>query len=153
MPVTARVIPNTTNMPMDSSNWVFVDSNIYVASFDDRDPTHSKAVELEKKITDLNLKPLTSSNIISECLTIISQKLGKPTALKFLKGLGESETEILFVDELIYNQALELFPKIKSKNVSFADCTSFTIMKNRGVKVAFTFDQHFKTQGFKLLGE
>lgn len=142
-----------TSTLTDSNNLTFVDSNIYVALFDDNDRTHSRATELQKKITSSDFKLLTSSNIVSECLTIISQKLGKPFALKFLKGLEESGTEVLFVDELIYNEALRLFPKIKSKNVSFVDCTSFVIMKNRGIKVVFTFDQHFKSQGFKLLSD
>lgn len=132
---------------------VFVDTNVYVATADLADSLHQKALALSRELAFPRFKTVTSSNIVSESLTVISQKVNKAAAVKFLEDLEGSTTEIIFVDEEIYSQALELFPKIKSKNVSFVDATSFAVMKNRGIKAAFTFDRHFKTQGFKLLSE
>lgn len=145
-----------TNMPTTSNTGkelIFFDTNAYVALSDQEDSTYHKAHRLMESLKHKNFIPITSSHIVSESLTVVSQKVGKGQALKFFDDLQNSETETIFVDPIIHNQALELFPKIKSKNVSFVDATSFVIMKNRGIKVAFTFDQHFKTQGFKLLGD
>lgn len=86
-------------------------------------------------------------------VTVLRLKIGNQKALPILADLRNSETEMVWVDSEIESQAFEAIKQIKSKNVSFVDCTSFVIMKNRGIKVVFTFDQHFKTQGFKLLGE
>jgi len=36
-------------------------------------------------------------------------------------------------------------------NVSFIDCTSFALMRERGITTAFSFDEHFTRQGFVLL--
>ncbi len=130
---------------------VFFDTNIYVALSDQEDSTHYKAYQLMESLRRRIHLPVTSSHVVSESLTVISQKVGKRQALRFFEDLQNSETEIIFVDQEIHQRALELFPKIKFKNVSFVDVTSFVIMKNKGIKVVFTFDQHFKTEGFKLL--
>lgn len=143
-------------MPTDFSTGrtlVFFDTNIYVALSDQEDATHRKACQLMESLHRRPHLPITSSHIVSESLTVISQKVGKKQSLKFFEDLQNSETEIIFVDQEIHQQGLELFAKIKSKNVSFVDATSFVIMKNKGIKVVFTFDQHFKTQGFKLLSD
>jgi predicted nucleic acid-binding protein len=37
------------------------------------------------------------------------------------------------------------------RGLSFVDCTSFEVMRQRGVQQAFAFDGHFEEQGFKVL--
>lgn len=44
-------------------------------------------------------------------------------------------------------------PTTAATNKEFTDCTSYVVMKELGIKLVFTFDEHFRQMGFKLLGE
>lgn len=48
----------------------------------------------------------------------------------------------------IQEKALTLFKKLDDKDLSFTDCTSFTLMKKEGIAKALTFDVHFEQMGF-----
>ena len=139
-----------TNTHMISK--VFVDTNVFLAIRNENDPTHKKAVELLKFIKDHKVKIYTSSDIIAESLTVISMKLGKKIALEFLDEVGDNAKEI-FVDESIHKQTRLYFKKVKSKNISFIDCSSVIVMKRNKIDVIFSFDEDFKKMGIKLLGD
>jgi predicted nucleic acid-binding protein len=49
-----------------------------------------------------------------------------------------------------WKAAFELFKKYFDKNLSFTDCTSFSLMRRLKLKVAFTFDCHFQQVGFEV---
>lgn len=35
------------------------------------------------------------------------------------------------------------------RGLSITDCISFKVMRRRGIRAAFTFDRHFREQGFE----
>lgn len=37
------------------------------------------------------------------------------------------------------------------RQLSLVDCVSFTVMRERGIKTAFVFDDHFEEQGFECI--
>lgn len=73
-------------------------------------------------------------------------------ALDFLDSIEEAQTleqlYILKVTDGIQEEALSLFRKIEYKDLSFVDCTSFTLMKKEGIARALTFDAHFEQMSF-----
>ena len=40
--------------------------------------------------------------------------------------------------------------KFDDKDLSYTDCISFVVMRARGLRRSFTFDQHFRDAGFVL---
>ena len=146
----APAIPNMTNMPMISK--VFIDTNVFVASRDKNDSTHLKTKDLFEKLIQRKVRFYTSSDIIAESLTVISRKLGKKEAINFLKEVTEI-TEEIFIDEIIHKRARKLFKRIKSKNISFIDCSSAVATKRNKIKVIFSFDEDFKSLGVKLASD
>lgn len=58
---------------------------------------------------------------------------------------------IHWVDERIHNIAVSSLLIARRKNISFVDYTSFEMVRNLGLKKVFTFDKHFKEQGFEVL--
>ncbi|MBW7941264.1 MAG: hypothetical protein H3C64_02455 [Candidatus Kuenenia stuttgartiensis] len=56
--------------------------------------------------------------------------------------------EKAFIDISYWIAFLSLFRKIEYKDLSFVDCTSFTLMKKEGIARALTFDAHFEQMSF-----
>ena len=67
---------------------VFIDTNVFVALEDENDSTHKRAIQLsEFLLNQHNVKFYTSSEVISETLTVISRKLGKEVAKNLLVSI------------------------------------------------------------------
>lgn len=147
MQLVVRVIPNTTNMPTISK--VFVDTNIFVAIRDTRDSSHTRAVKIYEEFKAKKVKFFTSSDVIGETLTVLAKKLGKSTAIEFLENFSILTHEI-FIDKYLHQETREFFQRVKSKNISFIDCSSVVAMKRHKIKIIFSFDQDFKKLGVEL---
>ena len=85
-------------------------------------------------------------------MTIISQRVGKNYAIKVLEELRSEKYNIIQMDDNLIADAENLFNRIRSKDVSYSDCISFTTMKRYSIEWVFSFDEHFKKQGFKRIG-
>lgn len=144
----AQVIPNMTNMPT-TKNRVFIDTNVFVALRDKSDSTHDRAKLVLDRLTKSGTTFFTSSEVIGETLTVISRKLGKKHAVEFLLEVGDMVKEI-FVDENLHKISRSFFNEVKSKNVSFVDCSNVIVMKNNRIKAILSFDEDFKKLGVKL---
>lgn len=137
---------------MHTISKVFIDTNVFVALKDDTDSTHKRALKLLEILVKQKNPLFTSSDIIAESLTVISRKLGKDEAMEFLKELKTYAKEI-FIDESIHKETRRFFAKVKSKNISFIDCSSVIAMKRNKIKYIFSFDEDFKKMGVELLGD
>lgn len=129
---------------------IFIDTSALYAMYNTSDPLHEKSMVSLNNIPD-EAELITSSDVVGETLTLLSMRLSKTDALEFYNGVLFG-IETVIVDLEIFNDAISLFKKVKSKNVSFVDCTSFVICKNQKFDLAFTFDKHFAKQGIKILG-
>ena len=144
------VILNTINMPT-RKNRVFIDTNIFVALRDKNDSNHKRAVQILERLIKADVIFFTSSDVIGETLTVISRKLGKTQAVKFLKEVEGMAREI-FVDENLHRISRNFFTEVRSKTISFVDCSNVVVMKNSKIKTIFSFDEDFKKMGVKLAG-
>ncbi|MCG2727511.1 MAG: PIN domain-containing protein [Candidatus Methanoperedenaceae archaeon] len=94
-------------------------------------------------------KIITSDYILDETLTRIRYAVGHREAVERGKEvLASKVVEKLEVGREIFEFAWELFETYEDKRLSFTDCTSFAIMKKRGVERAFSFDRDFEKMGF-----
>lgn len=130
---------------------VFIDTDALIGLNDASDASHQKALQILKILAKGNYISYLSTNILLETLTIISQKIGKKQALRLLDELRSGGYIIIHPDEKMIFAAEELFKSITSKNVSYSDCLSFTVARKHGINWVFSFDAHFKKQGFKRL--
>lgn len=129
---------------------IFVDTSAIVAVSNLVDPNNILAVEILQKVQVQAPEFVISNYVIAEILTVLSQKVSKSDAIQFKEEKLE-KMEVVRINEYLEHQAFEIFKKIKSKNVSFVDCTSFALMQSLGIKTVFTFDKDFKKQGFRIL--
>jgi uncharacterized protein len=57
------------------------------------------------------------------------------------------------VDTAIHKQAMSALLAANRRTLSLVDCTSFEIMRETRLDTVFTFDSHFREQGFKVIPE
>ncbi len=86
--------------------------------------------------------------ILVESAALLQARLGLQVALQFLKEVKAFQIE--WVDQDLHEKALKELKRIGRRGVSFVDCLSFLVMRQRGIKRALAFDPDFTDQGFEL---
>ncbi len=61
------------------------------------------------------------------------------------------ETEIVRLNETLFNKAFELYRDYADKTWGLVDYVSFVVMRERGITDTLTSDQHFVQAGFNAL--
>lgn len=132
---------------------LFVDTSAFYAIEDPSDQDHKSAIDYREKIKhDESIHLITSSYVIDESLTLMKDRLGYDSAIKFGRKVRDSKTiRIIHITQELEEKGWELFVKYKDKNFSFTDCVSFVLMERYNTTVAFTFDKHFEQYGFQKL--
>lgn len=131
---------------------IFIDTSAYYALYKLDDKHHQKALKIAQNILRSTGENITTNIIITECLTLISMRVSKEKSLQLGEIIHGSKIQIVFVDQQYHQKALDIFRKIKDKDVSFADCTSFAVMGSLGIRKAFSFDEDFQRFGFEIAG-
>ncbi|MHA1595182.1 MAG: type II toxin-antitoxin system VapC family toxin [Candidatus Baldrarchaeia archaeon] len=130
---------------------IFVDTTAFYALEVEDDVNHERAQSflLNEIRTGKYGIMITSDYVVDETLTLLRMRRGVQMALKFYDKISRSRSiRIVWINEEIFNEALEIFKKNGKLKWSFTDCTSFAIMKALNIRFAFTFDKNFKQAGF-----
>ena len=130
---------------------IFVDADAFIGVSISTDPHYRKSTNLFNRLLNSNEALITSWDVVDETATKLAKFSSKQTASKFLYFIKKSNIEIKFIDIGLYKRVLNFFMKQTSKNVSVTDCANMVIAKNLGVTTFFSFDRHYKKNGFKLL--
>lgn len=129
---------------------IFIDSNVFIALANDNDPFHVKAIKISEHIFNSNHKLFVSNLILFESATVISLRVGKIQALTFFDNFPK-DIQIIKLEDTIEKNSWTIFHKIKDKNVSMVDCTSFYIIEKYKIDRAFTFDKDFEKYGMNVI--
>lgn len=71
---------------------------------------------------------------------------------RLLDLLGaQPDVEIVPASHPFFAQGCELHARRPDKDWSLTDCTSFIVMKSKGLEAALTADHHFAQAGFSVL--
>ena len=130
---------------------IFIDSNVFIASWNTDHPLYAKAKKISSRLLSEKQELITTNIVIAEVLTILSMRVHKELAIKFGKNFENLGIHLIFINDSYQKIAWEIFQKIKDKNVSFFDCTSFAVMESLGLKKVFSFDVDFAKYGFEVV--
>lgn len=131
---------------------IFIDTGAFIAKYFTGDSHHEKATKLWKTLEKSRSKLFTSNFVLDEVFTLLARKSYYDFAAEKASIIYESSAfEILRPDLETELGALRYFRKYSDQEVSFTDCISFQLMKERRIKKVFAFDKHFKLAGFQLL--
>ena len=127
---------------------IFLDTSAIYALADPNDSNHANAY----KKFDLALKSgetfLVHNYILVESTALLQARLGFESALLFLKDAQSFEIE--WVDQDLHEEAEKELERIEKRGISLVDCTSFIVMRKRGVGKVLAFDPDFQDQGFLI---
>jgi predicted nucleic acid-binding protein len=127
----------------------FLDTGYFIAVQVEADQWHGVAV----LALHVGLRLVTSSLVINETIALLQSRRQFSTALDFLRRIrAEPTIEIVYVDPVLQSEAWDLFHRWGGSGANPIDCASFAIMRRLNIKKAFTFDRHFRTAGFEILG-
>ncbi len=127
---------------------IFLDTSAVYALADKADPHHVAACTE----FDLALKSgetfLLHNYILVESVALLQTRLGVQSAILFLNDAKAFEVE--WVDSILHQEAKEELERIGRQRINFVDCTSFVVMRRKGVQTALAFDPDFHHQGFLI---
>ena len=114
-----------------------------------REPQHTSAV----KAFDAAHTYLTHSYVLSEFVALAQvRNLPRIDSLAFVSDLLEHpDIEVVWVDQELHQEAVNLLMDRMDKTYSLCDAVSFVLMRAKGCTEALTTDRHFEQEGFVRL--
>lgn len=128
---------------------MFLDTAGLLALAQRGEPWHAGAVAAYETATTR----VTHNYVLAEFIPLASARgLRRDWALEFARRmLATPEVEVVWVNEALHAQALELLQARRDKSYSLCDAVSFVLMRDRRIFNALTTDRHFEQEGFRRL--
>lgn len=90
--------------------------------------------------------------ILAEVATRLRARAGAARAVAVARDLLRSRRyELLFVDAVLVDEALERMERFADKRLSLVDAASFAVMDRLSIRCAFSFDRDFRDCGYETV--
>jgi len=130
---------------------IFVDTGAWFAYINASDPDHSRVRQFLDQYPG---RVVASTYVFDETVTLTQARLGHRKALAVGRTLLDSAiVEMIHITPSDEKAAWNLFEKQADKSYSFADCTSFVVMRRQKIATAVALDSHFFQEGFIVAPE
>jgi predicted nucleic acid-binding protein len=129
---------------------IFMDTAAFLALLNANDRFHPSAKNAWNEILSSNASLFSSNYIVLETSALLQHRFGME-ALRLFENDLLPVVEVVWVDKDIHQQAVGALLIANRRDLSLVDCTSFEIIRQHGVDEVFTFDPHFREQGFKII--
>lgn len=129
---------------------IFVDTSALVAYADEDESNHLKASDFINQLKTID-RLHASNYVFDETVTRLRFTLGHRLALTFAEGLLQSGLyQIHYIDSEREKRALEIFRRYHDKPLSFTDCTSVALVREKKLDGVFAFDEDFRSVGLRV---
>jgi len=92
---------------------------------------------------------VTTDFVLLEVADALSAPTVRARTVAFISGLRQLNVlQILPVSQVLLNQGWQLYSQRPDKEWGLTDCTSFVVMTQEQITIAFTSDHHFQQAGF-----
>ncbi len=131
---------------------LFVDTSAWVAVTDGSDQFHPEAAGVLREAFIRYRALVTTSLVLAESYALLRRGLTTDQVLRWLDRLLSSpRVDIVYGERGLIDRARSLLARYADQQFSLTDAVSFIVMRDRGIREAFAFDQHFRTAGFVLV--
>ncbi|MDO8677434.1 MAG: PIN domain-containing protein [Acidobacteriota bacterium] len=138
---------------MRSGELVFVDTGAWIALALTRDPLHPRARATWEQLLGTGVRFHTSVPVLLETFTFLDRNAARKVALAWKDSLTTvPRLKVLPSTVKDLGQAWSYFDRPDLHKLSAVDAVSFVLMTERRIRVAFAFDSHFATAGFRMVG-
>ena len=129
----------------------FVDTSAWYPLVVAKHPDHARlGAQLRTLIRD-HRRLVTTNLVVAETHALLLRRVGKPTALTFVRTVYESPNVVVHSTREIEVAAernwLARFP---DHEFSLADAVTFVVMTERRIREALSLDHHFVVAGFQV---
>lgn len=129
---------------------IFLDTGGILATVNNRDALHKKAMEVNKKLELEKVQFIITDYVLVEVCNALSKH--KSLALKALEHLQTSkDINLITITDAIFTKGIEMYKKYSDKDWGLTDITSFIVMQEEVMNEVFTGDHHFEQFGFRTL--
>ncbi len=129
---------------------IFVDTSAFYSLSCAEDRNYFQAIkvweDLVKEETDL----VTNNYIVVESISLFQNRFGIDQVRTFQTKLVPF-LNMDWIGEEQHAVAIQTVLTANRRNLSLVDCASFETMRRLGIETVFTFDEHFRDQGFKVI--
>jgi uncharacterized protein len=129
---------------------IFVDTSALYALISTEDQNIAPAVTTWENMLEGGDILFTNNYVLVECFALIQNRLG----IEFTRALQSNLVPFLQIDWIGEQQHLSSVNDVLTANrrqLSIVDCSSFESMRRLGIEKVFTFDEHFREQGFEII--
>jgi predicted nucleic acid-binding protein len=138
---------------MREAQSVYVDTGAWIALALTKDPHHERAREAWAELVQAGARLVTSVPVVLETFTFLDRQATREVALAWRESLERvSHLCVLGVTPRELRDAWAFFERRDLHKLSAVDAVSFVLMRRGHIRMAFAFDHHFATVGFRLVG-
>jgi predicted nucleic acid-binding protein len=123
---------------------ILLDSSLIVAYSNELDQNHIKAKQIIDDVAKERYgTPIITDYVFDEVVTVM---LARTKSLARVTGLGETllgATQLVRIDEGLFDMAWVIFKQQRKNKFSFTDCTSIAVCRAREISNVATFDEDF----------
>ena len=137
-------------MNVRTAGVVFMDTCAFYAVLCADDANHAAARQTWIDLIEQH-EPLVCTNyILVETFALVQNRLGVAATRAFQEDVVPV-LEVEWLTSVQHQAAVDALLVSGRRQLSLVDCASFETMRRLGIHTAFTFDIHFKEQGFDCI--
>jgi len=131
---------------------VFVDTSGWVALKHRGDTFWRVATVLNRSLLTSGNRYVTTNFVLDESYTLLRLRAGHHVAVELGEEIAISSlVTVVQISPELEEEAWQMFKRYADKVLSYTDCTSFVVMRHRGIWEAFTNDHNFEQVGYQRL--
>lgn len=128
---------------------VFADTYYFLGLVSRRDKAHQRCVAFSQSS---DRPVVTTTWVLLELGNALRRGHDRSVFSALIADIAnDPDTTLVAADQVLFERAVELYRSRPDKEWSLTDCTSFVVMRERGLTDALTFDHHFVQAGFAAL--
>ncbi len=129
---------------------IFVDTSAIFALVNTAETNNLAALDTWNGFGNNDVDLISNNYVIVESISLIQGRLGLSVVRKLLDNVLPF-IQVIWVDEDQHSAIVQDVLSANRRQLSLVDCSAFATMRREGIETAFTFDAHFREQGFRVI--
>ena len=129
---------------------IFVDSSAFVALLVAEDENHPAARKLWDELRRRDDRLVTTNYVVLETCGVLHRRFGTKPLHTFVEDFLPIVL-VEWVDVNLHLMGIGSLLMSSRRGPNIVDCVSFAAMRKLNIRNVFTFDPHFRQQGFTIM--